>query len=201
MDSLKFIKAHSDGLVIFDAHGPTKTMTALGDRLSKFWIERDLWLPYIDVLKMNRKEARYCWFKKRYTLEQLEEEAPLEKSELCDFAKHCFEFGIKALYITLDVKGCLLFTANEHGELQQKLIPAVSVTDIVDSTGCGDSFAGGLAFGLLTSGDYIKAAQYANALGAQCIQGSDFEGFKSLTETQQIIQHTYENNQREVANE
>ena len=194
LDTLKFVKEHSDGLVIFDAHGPTKAMTGLGDRLSKFWIDRDLWLPYIDILKMNRKETKYCWFKKRYSLEQLEDDAPLDAAELPNLARHCFKFGVKALYITWDVKGCLVYTPDENGEPQEQLVAPVKVDNMVDSTGCGDSFAGGLTFSLLKSSDYIKAAQYGNALGAQCAQGPGFNCFKSLAETNEIIRNTYGEN-------
>ncbi|MCK4608361.1 MAG: carbohydrate kinase family protein [Gammaproteobacteria bacterium] len=191
LDSLRFVKEHSKGLVIFDAHGPTKTMTGLGDRLSKFWVDRDLWLPYIDILKMNRKEAKYCWYKKKYSLEELEDDIPLARSELPNFARHCFKFGVKALYITWDVAGCLLYTADQHGEPLETVIPAMHVDDVVDSTGCGDSFAGGLAFGMITTDDYIKAGQYANVMGAQCTQGPGFQCFKSLEETKKMISDTY----------
>ena len=44
---------------------------------------------------------------------------------------------------------------------------------------------------MLTTGDYIKAAQYANVLGALRTQGKDFNVFKSFAETEQIIQDTY----------
>lgn len=190
-DALKFVKNHSSGMVIFDAHGQTKTMTALGDRLFKFWIDIDTWLPYIDILKMNLREAKCCWFKKRYTLEELENDEPLEISELSAFARRCFKMGVKALYVTLDVRGCMVYY-QQDGEFREELVPAVPINNIVDSTGCGDSFAAGLTFGLLTTGDYLKAAQYANVLGAQCLQGANFEGFESLEATKQTIRDVYE---------
>ena len=64
--TLRYIKEHRkpDAITIFDAHGPTTTVTTTGDRLRRFWVERDLWLPYIDILKMNIEEAGCCWFKK-----------------------------------------------------------------------------------------------------------------------------------------
>ena len=191
LSTLKFVKQNSEGQIIFDAHGLTKVMTSLGDRLSKFWIDRDLWLPYIDILKMNLKEAGYCWFKKNYSMEDLEESKALDRSELAKFAMHCFRFGLEALYITLDAEGCLVFSM-EKNELVETLVPAVFVNNIVDSTGCGDSFAGGLVYGLLTTDyNYIKAAEYANTLGAQCLQGSNFEGFKSREETEKIVKDVY----------
>ena len=71
-------------------------------------------------------------------------------------------------------------------------MPSVPVADVVDTTGCGDSFAGGLGFGLLGSPlDFLRAARYANALGAQRTQGRTFEVFKSRADTDKMIWDTY----------
>jgi len=67
-------------------------------------------------------------------------------------------------------------------------VPAIKVNQVVDTTGCGDSFAGGLGYGLLQKpNDYVAAAQYGNALGALRTQGKTFDVFKSLAETDAII--------------
>jgi adenosine kinase len=71
LETLKYIKQNSKGTIIFDAHGPTNTVTMTGDRLVKFWIDMDQWLPFIDVLKMNLEESKCCWFEKEYELENL----------------------------------------------------------------------------------------------------------------------------------
>ncbi|MFT5766019.1 MAG: sugar/nucleoside kinase (ribokinase family), partial [Saprospiraceae bacterium] len=64
--------------------------------------------------------------------------------------------------------------------------------NVVDTTGCGDSFAGGIAFGLmLEEGNYVLAAKYGNALGAQRTQGKTFDVFLSLEETNKMIADTY----------
>lgn len=188
--TLKFIKKYSQGPVIFDAHGPTTMMTALGDRLPKFWVDRDNWLPYIDILKMNMDEAKCSWFKKRYTLSELENDYELKVDELPAFAQHCFKFGVKALYITIDDQGCLVYYL-QRGVIKEKRVAAVKVKNVVDTTGCGDSFAGGLAYGLLTDKDYVEAAQYANVFGAQRTQGSTFEVFKSLAKVEQLVRKNY----------
>ena len=66
------------------------------------------------------------------------------------------------------------------------------VDNVVDTTGCGDSFAGGLAFGLMQEAEnYILAAKYANALGAQRTQGKTFDVFLSLEETNRMIDKHY----------
>ena len=45
LDTLRYIKRHGRGPVLFTAHGPTSTCTRRGERHPKFWIDRDLWLP------------------------------------------------------------------------------------------------------------------------------------------------------------
>ena len=85
LETLKHIKSNSKGLIIFDAHGPTNTVTTLGDRLIRYWIDRDQWLPYIDVLKMNLEESRCCWFEKEYQLEDLKPFHEVTTDHLDDF--------------------------------------------------------------------------------------------------------------------
>jgi len=184
---LKFIKSkNSDSIIVFDAHGPTNVMTISGDRVLKFWVDIDLWLPYIDVLKMNIEEAYCCWFKKEYTLEEFESCLQLDDDNLNEFAQYCLQFGVSLLCITLDEKGCLIFYLNENKEVEKKFVKAIHVENIIDTTGCGDSFAAGLTFGMLYCNDYVLAAQYANILGALRTQGKTFDVFKTFDEIEEI---------------
>src|SRR5690606_17997614 len=109
LETLRFLKENSDGTIIFDAHGPTTACLINGERMRKFWIDRDQWLPYIDVLKMNLEEAYASWFKKEYETRDLaksHEEANFD--ELRAFATHCTQMGVRAEYITLDIRGCMV---------------------------------------------------------------------------------------------
>ena len=194
LEALRHIKENrkEGALTIFDAHGPTSTVTTTGDRLRRFWVERDLWLPYIDILKMNIEEAGCCWFKNEYQPNELKNDyTELSDQEMEDFARHCLEKGLKALYITLDSRGCMVYTKID-GQFQATFVPSVRVEEVIDTTGCGDSFAGGLAYGLLENrADFIRAAQYANALGALRTQGTTFGVFKNLEETNALIRNNY----------
>jgi len=192
LETLRFLKKKSKGIIVFDAHGPTTACLANGERQRKFWIDRDQWLPYIDVLKMNLEEAYASWFKKEYESEDFSENhADVDFSRLRKFALHCLSYGVKCVYITIDSRGCLVYYQRD-GELHEEMVPAVKVDHVVDTTGCGDSFAGGVGFGLLQDpDDYIGAARYGNTLGALRTQGKTFAVFKSLDETNRIIQETY----------
>ncbi len=190
LETLKYIKLNSDGVIIFDGHGPTNTCTRTGDRLLQFWIDRDLWLPYIDILKMNLMEAACSWFGKEFKPEELNEgELPMD--ELPKFAQHCLDQGVKALYVTLDEYGCAVYFNDESGKMQERFVKRVPVEHVVDTTGCGDSFAGGLAFGYLKTKDYVKACYYGNAVGAQRCTGTELAIYKPLAETEKQILETY----------
>lgn len=194
LDTLKYLKQESKGTVIFDAHGPTTACLINGERQRKFWIDRDQWLPYIDVLKMNLEEAHASWFKKEYESQdfaQVQDTDEINRDELRAFAQHCLKSGVKCVYITVDSRGCLVYY-QEKGALRETLVSPVKVGPVIDTTGCGDSFAGGIGFGLLQKPrDYISAAHYGNTLGALRTQGKTFAVFKSLEEINKIIQATY----------
>lgn len=191
LETLEFVKTYNkEALVIFDAHGPTTAMTSLGDRVLKFWVDRDLWLPYIDILVMNLEEAKCTWFAKEYTLEELEGETELGAEALEKLALHCFGYGVKALYVTLGQNGCLVYF-NKDGKLEHHRIAAVPVANVVATAGCGEAFIGGLTFGILTTGDYVQAAYYANVIGAQRCTALTYDVFKSLPETQAMVRECY----------
>ena len=182
-------KGKKKHLIVFDAHGPTTACLFRGERQRKFWLDRDLWLPYIDVLKMNLEEAHASWYRKEYESADFDKDISSEEMRL--FAAHCIDKGVKCLCITMDSRGCMVYYKS-GGKVQEVLVPAVPVDHVIDTTGCGDSFAGGIGFGLLQDPkDYVRAAQYGNTLGALRTQGKSFAVFKSLKETDDIIERTY----------
>jgi adenosine kinase len=113
------------------------------------------------------------------------------RSRFLKFARHCLDFGVKALYITLDEYGCALYFKNVSGKIEEHFIKRIQVDQVVDTTGCGDSFAGGLAFGYLKTRDYVKACYYGNAMGAQRCTGTELAIYKDIEETEQIIAAAY----------
>jgi len=84
-----------------------------------------------------------------------------------------------------------LHTQKKSNKVSKEFIASIPVTNVIDTTGCGDSFAGGLAYGFAAHNHPIKAAQYANVLGALRTQGKGFDVFKSLGDTEKLIAKNY----------
>jgi adenosine kinase len=191
LQTLKYIKENSDARIIFDAHGPTTCVTVNGDRLRRFWIEIEQWLPYIDVLKMNLEESQCCWFKSEYKLEEMVSYDESKRNHLNDFAKYVLNHDTEHLYVTLDADGCNHYTYNKDKEVKKTYIKSMKMDNVIDTTGCGDSFAGGLAYGFCFHNNPIKAAQFANILGAFRTQGKTFEVFKNKEVTYNTLKGYY----------
>ncbi len=188
--TLKYIKKKRTGLIVFDAHGPTTSMGMTGDRYRKFWVDMDEWLRYIDILKMNLEESQACWLKKEYSTDEMTSYDEGRTEHLDDMAAYVLDKGVQYFYVTLDAKGCV-FYYKEGDEIRKQFVKSVYVDHVVDTTGCGDSFAGGLAYGFAVYKDPVKAAQFANALGALRTQGKTFDVFKSKEATETLISEYY----------
>jgi len=187
--TLRHIKEHSRATVVLDAHGPTVTLTRNGERHARVWADRDVWLPYIDILKMNLEEAGSTWLGQPAGVTA--DPAELSSGELRDLAQHCLDRGVGAVCVTLDERGCVVFYRHGSGGITAEFVDRIEVDHVVDTTGAGDSFAAGLAYGYLMYRDYVVACQYGNAMGAQRCTGAELDVYLSREETERQILAAY----------
>ena len=68
---------------------------------------------------------------------------------------------LRGLIETLGAEGCNVYV---QGEVTH--VPGVKAEAVVDPTGCGDAFRGGLLFGLSRGWDLVKSVALANRIGA-----------------------------------
>jgi sugar/nucleoside kinase (ribokinase family) len=187
--TLRHIKEHTRATVLLDAHGPVTTLTRSGVRHPRVWADLDVWLPYVDILKMNLDEASSTWLGESA---QLTADAPkLSDGQLRDLGHHCLDRGVGAVCVTLDERGCVAYFRDGSGRVTEEFVDRIEVRHVVDTTGAGDSFASGLAYGYLVYRNYVVACQYGNAMGAQRITGTDLSVYLSREETEQQILATY----------
>src|SRR5215467_1676725 len=186
--TLRYIKERSRAPVVLDAHGPATTLTRSGERHPRVWADQDVWLPYVDILKMNLEEAGSAWLGASGQMEDV----PLTGGtrELRELAKHCLDRGAGAVCVTLDERGCVAFhrgeDGGEDGKVTEEFVGPVPVERVVDTTGAGDSFAAGLAYGYLAYQDYVVACQYGNAMGAQRCTGAELDVYLSRSEERRV---------------
>lgn len=78
-------------------------------------------------------------------------------------AYHFLSKGPSTIAITLGPQGCLVLNKNEQHVIDQVYVPKV-----VDTTGAGDAFHGGMIYALLHNMPLQEAGRFANACGAFC---------------------------------
>lgn len=101
-------------------------------------------VPIIDCLSLNLREASGI----------------TGKSDPIDCAKFFFDAGAKKVVIRAGEEGAYCF----DGVFAFQAMPASS--DIVDATGGGNAFTGGLLAGLILHDDFTRAAQCASSAAA-----------------------------------
>lgn len=123
-------------------------------------------LKKVDVLTINDEEAR-----------QLSGERSLIKA-----AKRIFSFGPKYLIIKKGEHGALLFYND-----QIFFAPGLPIPEVIDPTGAGDSFAGGL-IGYLARTDEVSfnnmktAIIYGSTMASFCVENFSLNKLKNLTQ-------------------
>ena len=187
--TLRHIKEHSQATVVLDAHGPATTLTRSGERHPRVWADQDVWLPCVDILKMNLDEASSTWLGE--SAKTMADPPRLSDEQLRDLAHHCLDRGAGAVCVTLDERGCVAFYRDASGGVAEEFVDRIEVKHVVDTTGAGDSFAGGLGYGYLAYRDYVVACQYGNAMGAQRCSGTDLNVYLPRAETEQQILAAY----------
>lgn len=140
LDVIKYLS--TKGILSADAQGYLREVRGKNVHAID-WKEKQEALRYIDILKVNEKE-----------MEVLTEYNDPEKA-----AKQLAEWGVKEVLITLGSLGSLIYA---EGEFHR--IPAFPPKELVDATGCGDTYAAGYLYMRNQGASYYDAGCFAAAM-------------------------------------
>lgn len=140
LEVIKFMSAK--GILSVDAQGYLREVR--GEKVYPVdWEEKREALKYIDILKVNEHEA-----------------AVLTGSSDYDEAVHLLhEWGVKEVLLTLGSEGSLIYAENKLYR-----IPAYPPKEVVDATGCGDTYMLGYLYMRNKGTSYAEAGTFAAAL-------------------------------------
>jgi len=146
------------GRVSVDAQGYLRKV--VGENvIAEDWTWKREAMQYISIIKANEME-----------MEVLTGESNPYKA-----AQVLAEWGCEEVLLTLGDKGSLIYTGGEYYE-----IPAYPPHDIVDATGCGDTYMAGYLYQRSQGAGYAEAGRFAAAMCTIKLEGSGpFSGSQS----------------------
>jgi sugar/nucleoside kinase (ribokinase family) len=149
--SLEVIKYLSGkGTIAVDAQGYLREVR--GEKVYAIdWEDKIEALKYIDILKVNEHEMEVLT---GYNVPELA-------------ALRLAEWGVKEVLITLGSLGSLIYAENKFHH-----IPAYPPKEVVDATGCGDTYVAGYLYMRNKGASYVDAGCFAAAMSTLKLEHS-----------------------------
>jgi sugar/nucleoside kinase (ribokinase family) len=143
------------GNVSVDAQGYLREVVDKGVHAID-WADKREALQYVDILKVNEHEL----------------EVLTGIADIYEGAKVLAEWGVKEVVVTLGSMGSVIYADSIY-----YTIPAYKPTEVVDATGCGDTYMAGYLYRRVKGDDIQKAGEFAAAMAGLKIENSGpFEG-------------------------
>jgi sugar/nucleoside kinase (ribokinase family) len=115
------------------------------------WADKRAALQYVDILKVNEHEL----------------EVLTGNADIRDGAKILSDWGVKEVVVTLGSMGSLIYADSIFYE-----IPAYKPTEVVDATGCGDTYMAGYLYRRVKGDDIADSGRFASAMAALKIENA-----------------------------
>ena len=148
LDVVKYLS--TKGILAVDAQGYLREVR--GEKVYPIdWTDKVEALKYIDILKVNEHEM----------------EVLTGQTDIKQAALQLAEWGVKEVLITLGSLGSIIYAEGTFHK-----IPAYPPKDIVDATGCGDTYATGYLYMRNKGASYEEAGCFAAAMSTQKLEAS-----------------------------
>jgi len=119
--------------------------------LATDWSEKTEALPYVDILKANDAELAVL----------------TSCDDIREGAMIIAALGVNEVIVTLGSKGSLIYTGGVFYE-----IPAYTPDQVVDATGCGDTYMAGYLYKRAKNHDCVEAGKFGAAMATLKIESS-----------------------------
>jgi len=119
--------------------------------LATDWSEKTEALPYVDILKANDAELAVL----------------TSCDDIREGAMIIAALGVNEVIVTLGSKGSLIYTGGVFYE-----IPAYTPNQVVDATGCGDTYMAGYLYKRAKNYDCVEAGNFGAAMATLKIESS-----------------------------
>jgi len=140
LDAIKLLSTR--GTVSVDAQGYLREVC--GEQVHAVdWVDKTDALQYIDILKANEKEM----------------ETLTGCSDPYEAARRLAAWGCKEVLLTLGDQGSLIYAGGVFYEIQ-----AFPTPQVVDATGCGDTYMAGYLYSRSRGAGYVEAGRFAAAM-------------------------------------
>lgn len=148
LDVVKYLS--TKGILAVDAQGYLREVR--GEKVYPIdWADKVEALKYIDILKVNEHEM----------------EVLTGQTDIKQAALQLAEWGVKEVLITLGSLGSIIYAEGTFHK-----IPAYPPKDIVDATGCGDTYATGYLYMRNKGASYEEAGCFAAAMSTLKLEAS-----------------------------
>lgn len=148
LDVVKYLS--TKGILAVDAQGYLREVR--GEKAYPIdWTDKVEALKYIDILKVNEHEM----------------EVLTGQTDIKQAALQLAEWGVKEVLITLGSLGSIIYAEGTFHK-----IPAYPPKDIVDATGCGDTYATGYLYMRNKGASYEEAGCFAAAMSTLKLEAS-----------------------------
>lgn len=148
LDVVKYLS--TKGILAVDAQGYLREVR--GEKVYPIdWTDKVEVLKYIDILKVNEHEM----------------EVLTGQTDIKQAALQLAEWGVKEVLITLGSLGSIIYAEGTFHK-----IPAYPPKDIVDATGCGDTYATGYLYMRNKGASYEEAGCFAAAMSTLKLEAS-----------------------------
>lgn len=175
LDTVLQFRNMSDATIFLDLHGLITGVDDKGKRYKKNWEQSKDWLKFVDILKMNEKEA--SWAAGRFLK---------NFSDYLKFAADIVKSKLVACWITFGDESSLVVWRRDS-KIYWANVPVTEAGEVVDTIGCGDTASAGFIYAYAKLHSPLVAVVMGNMLGSVKASTCEATDFPTQPEVRSMI--------------